>query len=92
MNTKSEATISRIAGLRAKLAKAVESGEQTGDLRQAIKLLEEQCIAERTDEANQAVMAERQQAESASKRAAELTEQARKTISSSANRFNITKD
>lgn len=90
--TNSEATFSRITGLRAKLAEAVEAGEQTGDLRQAIKLLEEQCIAERTDEADQAVMAERQQAEAAITRAAELTEQACTAISSSANRFNISKD
>lgn len=87
--TKSEATLSRITALRAKLADAIAFGEQTGDLRQAIKLLEAQCLQERTEEANQAVMAERQQAEAASKRAAELTEQARQSISSSASRFSI---
>lgn len=86
---KSEATLSRIATMREKLAAAVEAGLPTAELRKAISMTEAQCLRERNDEANQAIAAEQQRAEAAQARAAELTEQALEAISSNASRFTI---
>lgn len=92
MTTKSQQTFDRIVALRLKLADAVEAGEPTGEIRKAVAMLETQCLRERADEVYEAVAAKRKQAEAASARATELTKQARKTISSNAERFTITKD
>jgi len=86
---KSEATLSRIAGLREKLAAAVEAGLPTAELRKAISMTEAQCLRERDDEANQAIAAEQQRAEAAQTRAAELAAEAIASISGSADRFTI---
>lgn len=86
---KSDVTLSRIAGLREKLATAVEAGLPTAELRKAISMTEAQCLRERDDEANQAIAAEQQRAEAAKARAAALTADAIAAISSNANRFAI---
>lgn len=89
LTTKSQQTFDRIVALRMRLSDAVEAGEVTGELRAAIRMLEDQCLRERADEVHEAVVARRKQAEAASARATELTTQARKAVSRTAEKFTI---
>ena len=82
-------TFERIVNLRLKLEDAIEAGEPTGDLRQAIKMLEQQLMDERAAESNASALASIAKAKQAQRRADELASAATKAITTSAEQFSL---